>query len=265
MTGRRARVLREVPYGPHPSQVGDLHLPDAARPPAVCLFHGGFWRVPYGRDQMTPLAEDLVTRGFAVWNLEYRRLGDGGGWSTTFEDVAAGVDRLASLAGDDIGLDLGRVAAVGHSAGGHLALWSAGGRKLEGVEPAPRVRVVAAVGQAAVADLERAHDLALGRGVAAELLGGSPAAVPERYGLASPRHLAPLGVPQFLVHGESDDVVPVEMAVEYVAAARAAGDDVALLTLEGVGHFEHLDPAGEAWGAVASWLEGTLLEGAVFG
>src|SRR5690242_3906962 len=159
-------------YGPAASQVGDLYLPkQAVKPPVICLLHGGFWRLPYARDQMVPLAEDLIRRGYAAWNLEYRRLGEpGGGWPGTLQDVAAGIDYLATLKAQDIDLDLDRVVTVGHSAGGHLALWAAGARRVLDSEPSPRVRVMAAVGQAPAADMQRIYELNCSNGVAVEFL-----------------------------------------------------------------------------------------------
>src|SRR5689334_12013129 len=125
--GRRA--MKTIPYGLSADQVGDLHLPGEPRPPVVCLLHGGFWRMPYGKDQMTPLADDLASRGFAVWNLEYARLGGAAtAWPATMDDVAAGIDHLEVLADEGVDLDLERVTVVGHSAGGHLALWVAAQR-----------------------------------------------------------------------------------------------------------------------------------------
>jgi acetyl esterase/lipase len=119
----------------------------------VCLLHGGFWRMPYGRDEMDAIARDLAARGFAVWNLEYRRVGaPGGGWPGTLDDVGAGIDHLATLVGEGVNLDLERVAVVGHSAGGQLALWSAS-------RASPRVRVAAAAGLAPVADLDRRRSI----------------------------------------------------------------------------------------------------------
>lgn len=250
-----ARLIEGLAYGPDPSQVGDLHLPDRERPPVVCLLHGGFWRMPYGREQMTPLAQDLVARGYAAWNLAYRRIGGGGGWPATLEDVAAGIDHLAEAGVD---LDLDRVVAVGHSAGGHLALWAAGRHRAGAAFAASRVRLRGAVGQAPACDLVMLHELGLSRGVAAEFLGGPPEAVPERYAAASPKALLPLGVPQLLVHGEADDAVPVGMSRAYAAAARAAGDAVELVELPGKGHFEHLDTRDAAWDAVLAWLQRQL-------
>ena len=243
-------------YGPAASQVGDLYLPEAARPPVICLLHGGFWRLPYARDQMPPLAEDLVRRGYAAWNLEYRRIGEaGGGWPNTIQDVADGIDHLATLKAEGADLDLSSVVTLGHSAGGHLALWAAGPRRLTPEAPAPRVRVMAAVGQAPAADLKRVYELGCSNHVALELIGGTPGQFPERYAAASPRALLPLGVPQLVVHGSEDDTVPVAMGREYVTAACRAGDEAEFVELPGVGHYEHLDPKGAAWKAVTDWLE----------
>lgn len=243
-------------YGAAPSQAGDLHLPKAALPPVICLLHGGFWRMPYARDQYTPIAEDLARRGYAAWNLEYRRIGEaGGGWPNTLQDVADGIDHLATLKAEGADLDLSAVVTVGHSAGGHLALWAAGPRRLTPDAPAPRVRIMAAVGQAPAADLKRIYELGSSNRVALELIGGPPSQYPERYAAASPRALLPLGVPQLVVHGSDDDTVLVDMGREYVAAARKAGDQAEFVELPGVGHFEHLDPKGAAWAAVTDWLE----------
>ncbi len=195
-----------VRYGDHPDQVANLHLPAAEGGPRPCvvLVHGGFWRERWDRTVMTALACDVAERGFAAWNLEYRRVGqDGGGWPGTLLDVAAGVDALAGVPE----VDATRVVVVGHSAGGHLALWLAGRRRLsEGAPGAqPLVLPRAVVAQAGVCDLVAgAHD-GLGGGAVMALLGGSPDDVPDRYAVASPAALLPLGVPQLLVHGLHDD------------------------------------------------------------
>ena len=247
--------MKTFHYGPAPSQLGDLHLPQARNPPVICLLHGGFWRLPYGYDQMTPLAVDLKSRGYAAWNLEYRRIGeDGGGWPGTLADVSAGIEHLAKLKEGGADLDLARVVTVGHSAGGHLALWAASPRTVTGHERLPLVRIMAAAGQAPAADLARVHEFNLSRGVAVEFLGGTPEQYPERYAAASPKALLPLGVPQLIVQGEADDTVPVSLVRDYAAAAKAAGDTVEYVEFPGFGHFEHIDRTSPAWAAVTDWL-----------
>jgi acetyl esterase/lipase len=232
-------------YGDKRSQYGELFLPDGqAEPhPVAVVLHGGFWRAQYGRKLMRPLCEDLKTRGWAAWNLEYRRLGrlSGGGWPTTFEDVAAGIDHLAEVPAP---LDLTRVVTIGHSAGGHLAAWAATRRRA-------RVAVTGVVAQAGVLDLERAWEWRLSKGVVRRLLGGTPEQRPERYAAASPAARLPLGVPALLTHGLRDDIVPAAMSEEF---QRRAGGDCELVVEPEAGHFEHLDPAGPLWKAVVQWL-----------
>ena len=230
-------------YGRHRSQVAELTLPDAPGPhPVVVLIHGGCWRVRYDRHLMDDLAADLGARGWAAWNVEYRRVGPraGGGWPATFDDVAAAIDHLAAL---DAPLDLRRVAAVGHSAGGHLALWAAGRKDA-------RVPLTAAVGQAAVSDLDSAAATGVCGGMVEQLLGGSPEGVPDRYREASPARRLPLAIPVLLVHGGRDDTVPAAMSRRF--AAEACCD---LVELEADGHFEHIEPGTRAWATVVGWLE----------
>jgi acetyl esterase/lipase len=242
--------VETLSYGPGRQHVMDLRLPDGPGPhPVALVVHGGFWRARYRRDLMDALCDDLAGRGWASANVEYRRVGrlrgGGGGVPQTLEDVAAALDHLASVTAP---LDLSRVVSVGHSAGGHLALWAAAPR------PGARVRCAGAVGQAAVSDLERAAELGLGAGIVRRFCGGGPEQVPERYRQASPAALLPLGIPQLLVHGERDDVVPASLSRGYAAAARAGGDEVALVLRPEDGHFEHIDPASGAWEAVTTWL-----------
>ena len=220
------------------------------------LIHGGFWRARYSMRLEDRLVADLVGRGWAAWNLEYRRLGwrSRGGWPATFEDVAAGIDLLGTL---EEALDLARVVAIGHSAGGHLAMWAAARRGLPAGAPGsdPHIRLAGAVSQAGVLDLREAARLGLSRRAAESLLGGSPIKFPTRYDLASPIERLPLDLPQLLVHGDADDVVPISIAQGYAERAAAADDPCELIQLAGCGHDEHLDPESEAWRAVTTWLE----------
>jgi acetyl esterase/lipase len=249
---------RQIAYGEHPDQVGNLHLPARDDPRAVVvLVHGGFWRSGWDRTLMTPLARDLAGRGYAAWNVEYRRVGQvGGGWPGTLEDAAAAFDAVAALDG----VDATRVATVGHSAGGHLALWLAGRHRLPAGAPgtAPRLRPVAAVSLAGVADLVRGAQDDLGTGACRAFLGGTPEEVPERYDVASPAALVPLGVPQLLVHGGRDVDVPPAQSLAHAAAARAAGDDVDLVELPEADHFDVIEPAHASWAGAVEWLDRRL-------
>jgi acetyl esterase/lipase len=244
-------------YGPHASQRADLHLPRGAGPhPVVVLIHGGSWHKRYGKLVMRGLAADLVRRGRAVWNIEYRRLGEGGGWPSTFEDVAAAIDHLAGLEGAP--LDLEDVSLIGHSAGGHLALWAAGRARLPAGAPGtgPAIHPRRAVGQAAVCDLAGAYRRWHGGAVQA-LMGGSPEELPERYAAGDPIELVPLGMPALLVHGTEDRTVSVKLSRSYAERALACGAQVELVELAGVagGHRAHVDPRGEAWAVVTRWLQ----------
>lgn len=243
-----------VAYGSQPSQFGDLFLPAGHGPhPLVIYLHGGFWRAAFGLDHASHVCRAIAAEGWACWSLEYRRIGEpGGGWPGTLEDVGQGADFAGELAGR-YPLDRDRVLAMGHSAGGHLALWLAARRRLAPDSPlaVPQpLRPAAVVSLAGVGDLRRAAELGLSSSVVEELLGGPPAAVPERYATASPRELLPLGVPQTLVHGTADDRVPYALSLAYAEAAQQAGDTVDLVTLPDVDHFALIDPLSDAWPTV---------------
>ena len=242
---------RRIDYGSDADQYGLLALPAdrtggrrGGLRPVVVLIHGGFWRARYGLDLMTDLAEDLVARGYVVWNVEYRRVGQpGGGYPGTLDDVAAAMDALGGLAGEH-GLDLARVAVVGHSAGGHLGLWAAD--RSEGVIPA------VAVGLAGVVDLVEAARARLGddgRAVS-DFLGGGPDDEPEAYRGAQP---ALDGDRVVLVHGTGDDVVPPSQSID--GAERSGAD---LILVDGADHFDVIDPASEAWARVVAVLDDRL-------
>ena len=241
-------------YGRDLSQFGELTLPAGGGPAAVAVVvHGGFWRATYGLELGRPLAVDLANAGYAAWNVEYRRVGNGGGWPATVEDIAAAVDLLAGPGQDAAGgrLDLGRVVAVGHSAGGHLGVWLAARPGAPAGTPGagPRVHLRGVVSQAGVLDLVDAAEEGIGRRAVEAFLGGMPADVPDRYALASPAARVPLGVPVVAVHGDADPNVPLRQSERFVAAARAAGDPAELVRLPGTDHFAVIDPGTAAWRA----------------
>ncbi|PYQ43301.1 MAG: alpha/beta hydrolase [Acidobacteria bacterium] len=240
-----------IAYGPAPPQLGELWVPRGPGPhPVAVVIHGGCWSAEYGEGHIRPVCAALAHAGVAAWCLEYRRVGDeGGGWPGTFADVGRGADHLREIAPSHL-VDLTRVVAVGHSAGGHLALWLAGRARLpatdplRGKEPLPLRGVV---GLAPIPDLARAAaDHVCGDAVPS-LLGGLPEAQSARYAAASPIGLLPLGIPQEIVHGREDRIVPVGLSERYVAAAREKGDAARLVVVEGAGHFDLIAPTSNAW------------------
>jgi acetyl esterase/lipase len=228
-----------VPYGSDAYQFGDLRVPSGSGPhPVAIVVHGGYWRARYDLTEVEHLCDAVTRLGLATWSLEYRRIGNpGGGWPGTLDDVRTGAAHLEKIAAER-SLDLKRVVAMGHSAGGHLVLWLA-------KQNAIALRGIVAL--APVADLRRAWELKLSETVVADLLGGSPQDLPDRYRSASPIELVPLGVAQRVLHGDNDDVVPFEISRRYVAAATKSGDDSKLIEVPGAGHFELIDPRSSAW------------------
>jgi len=241
-------------YGADPAQFGELWPPDGPAAGTVTVIHGGFWRARYDLSLGRALAADLAARGYAAWNLEYRRALAGGGWPGTFEDVAAGIDLLATLP-----VDTSRVAAVGHSAGGHLAAWAAGRAKLPpgvpGENPAVAVRsVIAQAGVLALADCAREH---VGGTAALDLMGGGPDELPEAYRLADPIAAVPIPAPVVCLHSRADADVPYSYSERYVAAATAAGGRASLVELTG-DHFTLIDPASQDWAAAIAALSALI-------
>ena len=237
-------------YGPHPAQVATLHRPAGSPRGVVVVVHGGFWRSRYDASLGTPLAEDLAARGWAAWNLEYRRVGAGGGVPATLDDVAAGIDALR-----DVVPALGPgapVVTLGHSAGGQLAAWAAS--RTRHARWSGGVEVTHVVSQAGVLDLAGAARDRLGDGAAEAFVGGGPDEVPDAYALADPSAQVPLARPLWAVHAPDDDTVPLSQSAEYVARARAAGAEAELVEVAG-GHFGVIDPAHEAWAAVVGILD----------
>lgn len=250
-------------YGPEALNFGELYLPGSAGPhPVVILIHGGYWRARYGLDLMTRLAEDLAARGIAAWNIEYRRVGDpGGGWPGTLLDVARAADYLQEVA-STYNLDLRRVIPIGHSAGGHLAFWLAARPRLAQNSPLAisdkPLALAGAISLAGVVDLELACRLNLSNGAVIDLLESSFDEASERYSDASPAALLPLGIPQVLLHGTTDESVPLQMSLEYTAKATDANDEITFIELEGVDHFALIDPTSEAWSITLEELKKLL-------
>jgi acetyl esterase/lipase len=247
-------------YGADPSQFADLYLPAGQAPAGVVvIIHGGYWRSTYGAELGEPLARDLAQRGYACWNLEYRRAGNGGGWPATFDDVAAGIDLLASAA-EDHGFSTGATAALGHSAGGHLAVWAAGRAALPVGAPGsgtPRVAFRAVVSQSGVLNLAEAQRLGLSDEAVENLMGAVPDDDPVRYRLADPMTAIPLGVPVYALHGEADTTVPLSQSAGYVDAARRAGAAATLTIIPG-DHFAMIQPGTDAWERVVEALGDAL-------
>ncbi|MGW7534774.1 alpha/beta hydrolase family protein [Amycolatopsis sp. NPDC054798] len=220
--------METLRYGSEPSQFVELHGTPGGRGTAI-LLHGGWWRARHDLHQLDPMAADLVAAGWYVANLEYRRVdGDTGGWPQTLDDVQAAIAAVERP-------DALPTVAIGHSAGGHLALLAGGG--LSGV-----------VALAPITDVPRARTEELGEGAAGLFLTGDDPA-------ASPIRQLPIGCPQLVVQGDADVRVPVAHSRDYVAAAKAAGDDVDYVELPGVDHFRLIDPADEPWQSVRAWLD----------
>jgi acetyl esterase/lipase len=229
-------------YGSDPEERAELLLPAGHGPhPVAVLVHGGFWRAEFTRALMAALALDLQRRGWASWNVEYRRVGSGGGAAEAMADVRAAIGALEQLAEP---LDLERIVVIGHSAGGQLALCCA-----------PGTGAALVVSLAGVCDLASTAHQRLGDGAAIEFLGGAPESCPALYAQADPIARLPSGVETLLVHGQLDDRVPVEQSRRYHAAAAGAGDRCRLLELPGTGHFELIDPRSDAWRRTAAMIE----------
>ena len=242
----------KIAYGSDPLQFGELRLPKGAGPhPVAVIIHGGCWLSQYDLKYAGHLCAALTEAGIATWNIEYRRVGNaGGGWPGTFEDVARGADYVRTLA-KSYPIDLNRIIAAGHSAGGHLALWLAARKNLpkdHQFYPANPLALRGVVSIAGVADLRKTV-AACGDAIE-RLMGGTANDQPSRYSQASPIELLPLGVKQVIVHGEVDRTVPLSMATEYTDAAQKKRDEVKLVVIEKAGHFEVVDPKSFAWARV---------------
>lgn len=239
-------TTRRIGYGAGPDRFGELTRPAGDSRGVVVVVHGGFWKAQYDLSLGRPLAASLAAEGWTAWNLEYRRVGGGGGSPATLDDVAAGIDALAGVDG----LDLSTVITLGHSAGGHLATWAASRGRFQRWQP-ERVGVTGVVAQAGVLDLRAAHADGLGGGAVEAFLGHPPGPADDP---ADPARQVPLDVPVVCVHGRGDDIVPPGQSRSYVAAATAAGADAELVEVDG-DHFVVIDPTSTAWALTLEALD----------
>ena len=256
---------QRIAYGADSLQWGVLRIPEGEGPhPVVVMMHGGCWVGLHRPRHVEPLMDAVTDRGWATWSLSHRQANDnGGGWTGTFDDVGAGIDYVRELAGH-FDLDTSRVVAMGHSAGGHLALWAAGrdgyrpGDALYATDP---LQLAGAVSLGGIADL-RAHVAQevnpCGEAVL-QLMDYTPDDLPERYAEASPAERLPLGTPQLFLHGRQDYVIPWQQISAYAEVATSAGDEVRVHFFEEASHFEVIAPASEAWSqeigpALMDWL-----------
>ncbi len=239
---------RRVAYGRDPLQFGEIRLPPGRGPhPVAVIIHGGCWYAEYDLNHIASFAEALTRLGVATWVIEYRRIGNtGGGWPGTLEDVAQATDYLRTLA-RVYSLDLRRVVAVGHSAGGQLALWLATRDTLPRESPLHSgypLRLRGVISLAGITDMQKFGSRC--GGAARKLLGGSREEIPERYKQSSPIELLTRGTPLRLIHGALDQIVPLEFGEEYEMAAKSKGLDIELIVLKDAGHFDLIAPQSAA-------------------
>lgn len=239
-------------YGPGPVQFGDLRLPDGAGPyPVVVLIHGGCWQARYDLHLMDAMAQRLTGIGLATWNLEFRRDGhESGGWPGTFQDIVLGVRYLVGLA-TRFELDLERVVVVGHSSGGHLALWLAGRAADvdQRVVGGRRLRILSIVALAPVADLLAVEARAeLGcHGAVRSFMRASSIEQPERYRLASPAQMPGASTAQVVISGGRDEIIPTSHVRDYVRGAVSRAVPVRHIEIDSAGHFELITPESAEW------------------
>ncbi len=256
-----------IPYGDAPRQFGDLRIPQGKGPfPVIVVIHGGCWLSRMANvDFMAPVSEALTKKGYATWNIEYRAAdSDGGGWPGTFQDVGNAVDYLRNIA-PKFNLDLNKVVIIGHSAGGHLALWAASRQKLakESLVASPHVLPIRGViSLAGPGDLR--NYLTWGEKVCKDnnidelLVGPTQELRNERFSQVSPLELLPIGVKQIIITGDNDKGVPPQLGQDYVNFAQQKGDDATFLLAKDSAHYEVVAPDSHAWPMVLIAIESLL-------
>lgn len=254
-------------YGPEPQQFGELWVPDGIGPhPVLVLIHGGCWLSEYdGFNLMGGMAKALRNAGIAVWNIEYRRLGEAGaGYPGTFQDAGAAIDHLRVLA-LTYPLDLQRVVLSGHSAGGHLALWGASRNALDkaspvrGADPLPVQGVVSLGGIVDLRDYRATGPDACDGPETIDRLTGAATRTGNVFADTSPGDIPVRDVAVTLVSGTRDAIVPPRFAQQYATRANAAGQtDLRELEIDGAGHFELIDATSGAWPVVLADIRDRL-------
>ena len=229
-------------YGTFPSNFSEVYPAEGpVQRGTVAMIHGGWWRARHDLHLMDGLCESLAADGWRVGNVEFRRTGglpgDVGGWPETFDDISLALSRRAPVPD---GLP---TIAVGHSAGGHLALLAAAAGLVD-----------AAVALAPITDLAWSEREGFGEGASALFVGASLDDHPELFAAASPVRRVPLGRRQLVVHGRDDTRVPLDQSRAYVAAARTAGDEVDFIELPDTAHFQVIDPTHSSWSLVRRWI-----------
>ncbi len=265
MTSTLGNILERAPppfdtrirYGDDPNQFVELRFPNSKGPfPLLFVVHGGFWQSVYDLSHIGHLCAALTSKGIITCNVEYRRIGNpGGGWPGTLQDINLATRNIQQTMSTDTRFDQARTAIIGHSAGGHLALWLIGSHRVRIGSPLhiPQNRIIASgISLAGLVDLRLAWKQKLGHGIVTRLIGGTPDEHPDRYDAGSPIELLPTGGNQVLVHGTADEIVPISQSEAFVERAEELGDRPVLVKLQGVGHYELIDPKSAAWPGVES-------------
>jgi len=245
-----------ITYGDDPNQFAEVRFPIGKGPfPLLFVVHGGFWQSRYDLSHIGHLCAGLTSKGIITCNIEYRRIGNpGGGWPGTFQDISLATRSILQTMSNDSRFDPAHTAIIGHSAGGHLALWLVGSHRIRKGSPLhddQRRGIGGVISLAGVSDLRLAWRQKLGHGIVTRFMGGAPDEHPDRYNDCSPIELLPTGARQVLVHGAADDTVPVSQSEAFVQRAEKLGERSILVKLDGIGHYELIDPESEAWLSVA--------------
>jgi acetyl esterase/lipase len=240
-------MTKTYKYGSHPSQIGDLYVPSGDCLGTVCLFHGGFWKMPYDRFQLNDIASVLVSKGYAVWNIEYRRTGTvESAWRDPFDDAIAAIRFLVHLKSENQNLNMDHIIVAGHSAGGHLALWLSSQQT--------GVACHRFIGMAPILDLKTAYKENAGGDSVFQLMHGTPLDYPERYHLSSPIERIERAENQIILHGILDEAVPIAWSRDYIKTAVAKGKAFDLIEIADCDHMAFVDPKSKAFQAFLNCL-----------